>query len=263
MRTLNVWMTVVEPVKTAGQCKNESVFNVGNGGLMAEVSRGSRPDEHAAADTSTNEEWIQAAVDEHAQPLLRYAARLLHGDTESARDIVQDTFVRLCQADRETLEGHLTEWLYTVCRNRTLDVLRKGRRMSTLTDIESSHRLRDDGASHPSLVDAPNVIAASMRNGLLPSQAAASSNRSDVSTQVEQPEQTSKAVHALEQLPDNQQEVIRLKFQAGLSYKEIARVTNLSVSNVGFLIHTGMKSLRETFGASPASPGVLPDAAAS
>ena len=43
----------------------------------------------------------------------------------------------------------------------------------------------------------------------------------------------------------NQQEVIRLKFQDDLSYREISRITTLSVSNVGFLIHTGIKTLRQ------------------
>jgi RNA polymerase sigma-70 factor (ECF subfamily) len=38
--------------------------------------------------------------------------------------------------------------------------------------------------------------------------------------------------------------VLYLKFQQGLSYKEIGKVTGHSVSNVGFLIHTGMKTLR-------------------
>jgi RNA polymerase sigma-70 factor (ECF subfamily) len=46
-------------------------------------------------------------------------------------------------------------------------------------------------------------------------------------------------------LPANQQEAIRLKFQHELSYKQIAEVTQLSVSNVGFLIHTGLKTLRQ------------------
>ena len=52
-------------------------------------------------------------------------------------------------------------------------------------------------------------------------------------------------LQALDQLPANQQEVIRLKFQNGLSYREISRITELSVSNVGFLIHTGIKTLRQ------------------
>jgi RNA polymerase sigma-70 factor (ECF subfamily) len=46
-------------------------------------------------------------------------------------------------------------------------------------------------------------------------------------------------------LPDNQQEVIRLKVQNGLSYREISEVTGLSVSNVGFLLHKGIKTIRE------------------
>ena len=49
----------------------------------------------------------------------------------------------------------------------------------------------------------------------------------------------------LHQLPANQQEVIRLKFQHGLSYKEISAVTGLTVSNVGFLMHTGISALRQ------------------
>ena len=52
-------------------------------------------------------------------------------------------------------------------------------------------------------------------------------------------------------LPDNQQEVVRLKFQDGLSYKEIAGVTGLTVSNVGFLIHTAIHTLRREFAAQP------------
>lgn len=53
----------------------------------------------------------------------------------------------------------------------------------------------------------------------------------------------------IDALPERQQEVIRLKFQAGMSYREISGVTNLTVSNVGFLIHTGLKTIRERLAA--------------
>jgi RNA polymerase sigma factor (sigma-70 family) len=49
----------------------------------------------------------------------------------------------------------------------------------------------------------------------------------------------------VDRLPQNQREVIRLKFQQGFSYKEISRITELSVSNVGFLIHTAVQRLRK------------------
>jgi RNA polymerase sigma-70 factor (ECF subfamily) len=50
---------------------------------------------------------------------------------------------------------------------------------------------------------------------------------------------------ALADLPANQAEVIRLKFQNGFSYREISRVTKLTETNVGFLIHTGLKTMRQ------------------
>lgn len=53
----------------------------------------------------------------------------------------------------------------------------------------------------------------------------------------------------IDQLPANQQEVIRLKFQNGFSYKEISRITALSVSNVGVLIHHAVARLRSEFAA--------------
>ena len=48
----------------------------------------------------------------------------------------------------------------------------------------------------------------------------------------------------LETLPANQQEVVRLKFQNGFSYQEISRISGLSVSNVGYLLHHALKNLR-------------------
>ncbi|MEI9896470.1 MAG: sigma-70 family RNA polymerase sigma factor [Chthoniobacter sp.] len=61
---------------------------------------------------------------------------------------------------------------------------------------------------------------------------------------LEQREAATSLFHLLDALPSNQREVIRLKFQNDLSYREIADVTQLSVTNVGFLLHTGLKKLR-------------------
>ena len=62
---------------------------------------------------------------------------------------------------------------------------------------------------------------------------------------MEQKEELGRVLRILQTLPRNQQEVIRLKFQNGLSYREISEVTKLSVSNVGFLLHTGLKTVRQ------------------
>lgn len=165
-----------------------------------------------------HQEWIHDAVDRHAGPLLRYAA-LLAGDADRARDVVQDTFVRLCAAERTKVEGHLAEWLFTVCRHRALDIARKEQRMQPLEEGESDRV--------PSREPRPDL-------------------------QVEQRDAAGRILRLITGLPARQQEVVRLKFQAGLSYAEISRVTTLSVSNVGFLIHTAIKSLRQQMNQEPA-----------
>lgn len=66
---------------------------------------------------------------------------------------------------------------------------------------------------------------------------------------LEQSETREALLRLIDHLPPNQQEVIRLKFQNGFSYKEISRITALSVGNVGFLIHTAVQRLRREFAA--------------
>lgn len=158
-------------------------------------------------------DWIRAAVEKYERPLVRYALGLVN-DLDRARDAVQDTFLRLCSAEQGRVEAHLAEWLFTVCRHRVIDAYRKDARCQPLDDMN--------------LVDLPSKD---------PSPA-------DL---VEQQEAADEASKALRHLSANQQEVVRLKFQHDLSYEEISRITGLSVSNVGFLLHTALKKLRTRF----------------
>jgi len=158
-----------------------------------------------------NSAWIQATLAQFEGPLTRYALRITR-DAEAARDVVQETFLRLCREEPASRDGHLAEWLYTVCRNKALDVRRKEQRMTTLT------------------ADALDTCA------------------STVSTPVDSATMQDSAQQALllmGRLPENQQEVLRLKFQESLSYREISTITGLSESHVGVLIHLGIKTLRQ------------------
>lgn len=162
--------------------------------------------------------FVQTAVERHQAPLLRYAARLLHGDADRARDVVQDTFVRLMAQSPEQVDSHLVEWLFTVCRNRALDVLRKEGRLSLFAEGQVER-----------------VTAAEPRPG----------------AGLERNEAHAAVLGLIGRLPPNQQEVVRLKFQNGFSYKEISRITSLSVTNVGFLLHTALARLRKEMAAQP------------
>ena len=125
---------------------------------------------------------------------------------------MQDAFLRLCDQDAATVGSHLAEWLYTVCRNLAIDVKRKEKRTRLMSDEQAESFVSDDAPPTES---------------------------------VEVEDSMSSVLRAMGGLPTNQQECIRLKFQHGLSYKQISQVTDLSVTNVGFLIHTGLKTLRK------------------
>ncbi len=73
----------------------------------------------------------------------------------------------------------------------------------------------------------------------------------DQGTALERSEQHAAVLRLITQLPPNQQEVVRLKFQNGFSYQEISRITSLSVTNVGFILHTAIKNLRQNLAAQP------------
>ncbi len=171
--------------------------------------------------TPPETDWVRDALNRHEAPLLRHAARLT-GDLETARDVVQETFLRLCRADRARIGDHLVPWLHTVCRNLALDHLRKEQRMVALDDHTA--------ASLPGREAPPSASA-------------------------ERAEARSRADALIGGLPPKQQEVLRLKFQDALSYEEISRITGLSVSNVGYLIHTGLKTARQHL-ADAAAPAV-------
>src|SRR5438105_4777579 len=87
------------------------------GGPVREV-RGSR-----MRPSPDRRDWVLAALDQFERRLLRYAERLL-GDLDAARDVVQFVFLRLCEQSPENIGDRLAQWLFTVCRNRALDVLR-------------------------------------------------------------------------------------------------------------------------------------------
>ena len=50
---------------------------------------------------------------------------------------------------------------------------------------------------------------------------------------------------SLDALDDRSRELVRLKFDDELSYKEISALTGLSVGNVGYLLHHALKAIAE------------------
>ena len=185
--------------------------------------------------TSPDAPDFPALLARYERPLVRYAQSIV-GDVDSARDVVQDVFIKLARGEMRNAEcgtrnedhdagcgngsapanphsefriPHLEAWLFTVTRNGALDHHRKQRRIIPMP-------IHDDRPCGE------------------PSPAATLESRDGEAS----------LLRLLDALTPNQREVIRLKFQNDLSYREIAEVTQLTVTNIGFLLHTGLKKLR-------------------
>ena len=157
----------------------------------------------------SDNEWIVAALERHEKPLLRYVAWLLD-DADSARDIVQEGFLRLCKETPESVGKHLPQWLFAVCRNLAVDLRRA--------------RVRRDALTR-----------------------AAAFDERDVAVAIESMEQRAlidEVMRIAEALPKPQREVVYLRFQCGFTYKEVSALTSLSVGHVGFLIHSALQEIR-------------------
>lgn len=147
-------------------------------------------------------------------PLLQFATRIT-GDRERARDVVQETFMKYQRNGASTHEKEAATWLFTVCRNGALNVCRKEKRMTYLDQ---------------------DWIDASEDEQPMPFE------------ELERKEATSFLLRIVATLPVLQQEVIQLKFQNDLSYQQIAEITKTTANNVGVLIHTALKTLRQRYG---------------
>lgn len=155
------------------------------------------------------ERIITEALDRYERVLVSYAKEIT-GDLESARDAVQETFLRLSRQDVVALEPRLRPWLFLVCRNCALDHRRKVVRFRA-EPIEDDEWLSDEPS--PPM----HAIAA---------------------------EDAGRLRELVAALPRQQRELIKLKFEAGLSYKEMAEALRTSVSTVGVQLHDAIKTLR-------------------
>ena len=154
------------------------------------------------------EEIIDLALERYERPLIGYAQSIT-GDLESARDAVQETFLRLSRQNLAALERRLAPWLFFVYRNCALDHVRKIARFIG----------GPVGEEHPA--ENPNPAAEAVSS-----------------------EESARLRWRIDQLPQQQREMIQLKFDVGWSYKEIGEAMRISFSSVGVRLHAAIQTLR-------------------
>ncbi|MEE2962160.1 MAG: sigma-70 family RNA polymerase sigma factor [Myxococcota bacterium] len=154
--------------------------------------------------------WHGEKIPEFEPHLIRYAFHLLR-NSELARDAVQDTFERFLKQSQEKVEANLRAWLFTVCRNRCFDLRKKEKKMQPIDTVQDK----------PPLATGPSAFSALAKK-----------------------EDRQTLRQFLLALAEQEQEVVRLKFQSDCSYREISDITGLSQSHVGVTIHRALTKMR-------------------
>jgi RNA polymerase sigma-70 factor (ECF subfamily) len=167
------------------------------------------PQARGAPDAQGSWERFEALYRSSRDDVYAYVATLLR-DPVAAEDVTALAFERAYRRRRsfDRRRGEERAWLFGIARNAALDELRRRRRVARLaTDPAEDEAVLDDGAE-----------------GVLRRTAVRS---------------------ALDRLSARERELVALKFHAGLSNAELARVLGVSESNAGTMLHRTIAKLRK------------------
>jgi RNA polymerase sigma-70 factor (ECF subfamily) len=143
--------------------------------------------------------------------LYQLALRLLKSEA-LVEEVVHDVFLKIWEG-REGLKTDTSfqSYLFTICRNQALDVLKKAAREQSLRQqISEGWELQVEQQAFEAVFNSAQQ----------------------------------KALRAVKELPIQRQEVFRLAKVEGLSYDEIAQKLNISKSTVSDHLVKAMKSIR-------------------
>lgn len=160
---------------------------------------------------------METIVAMHETALLRYAARLLN-NSSMAQDVVQNVFIKFVTTWKEDLapSPKLKSWLYSVTHNEAVDQIRRESRLKILYEKQSQEQTSE-------AMNCPDGI--------------------HCDTPME--ERKKLVLGFLRKLHPREQQVLLLRMEQGLSYKEISEITGRTEGNVGNLLHHAVRKLAE------------------
>ena len=159
-------------------------------------------------------ECLGVFLKRYESSLVRFVTNFL-GDADAAQDIVQETFLRVAKRPRKLIGiQSCHNWLLRVARNLSIDHLRRLARQRK----HSRALLEKAGGERDAVETADQKLGRS-------------ESRDRVRTEINN-------------LRPRLKEIMLLKIQEGKSYREIAEITDLTVTNVGYLVHQAMQTLK-------------------
>ncbi|MDY6297139.1 MAG: sigma-70 family RNA polymerase sigma factor [Alloprevotella sp.] len=167
---------------------------------------------------SGNNSAFDVLLERYKDRLYSYILYIVHNN-DVADDLFQDTFVRAIMTIRQgryAESGRFYPWLTRIAHNLIIDQFRTERTENT---VESENAQRD-------LLNNLRLADASIEQQMLD-------------------EQTSEDVRRLvRHLPENQKEVVRMRYYEGLSFKEIAERTGVSINTALGRVHYAILNMR-------------------
>jgi RNA polymerase sigma-70 factor (ECF subfamily) len=145
-------------------------------------------------------------------------------DATEAEDLAQNVFVQVYKfADRYRVEAKFSTWLFTIARNLCLNEIRR-RSRHPAESLDQALEPGDEASPARQFEDRRNVSAP---DRLL------------------QEELVGKVETALASLPENQRTAILLFKEKDMSYEEISKILDCSLSATKSLIHRGRETLKQ------------------
>ncbi len=147
---------------------------------------------------------ISQLIERHSRRVRNYI-RMMVKDQDLAEDIFQETFikaVRVIDEGRYCDNGKFLSWVLRIAHNQVIDYFRNQRQNKSLTESDAGYNVLG------TLQFADRTIEDAL-----------------VSEQIERDIRS-----LIELLPEEQREVVRMRYFAGLSFKDIAEQTGVSIN---------------------------------
>ena len=147
---------------------------------------------------------ISELIERHSQRVRNYIGMMVK-DSDIANDIFQETFIKAVQVideGRYVDSGKFLSWVLRIAHNRVLDHFRREKSSRQVNESEAGYDMIGTMRfSEPTAED--NLVLSEV-------------------------EQTVR--NLIDQLPEEQQEVVRLRYYSKLSFQEIAEQTDVSIN---------------------------------
>lgn len=132
-------------------------------------------------------------------------------DPQKAQDVIHEVFIRLHKQDFCKIEGHINEWLFTVCRNCSIKQYHNRNRYVLVDNLEEFDSIDESNSASQDMI---------------------------------QSELLKTMMNLIKKLPKNQQKALHLRYFEDFSYETIAKKMKTTTGNVGFMLSNGISRLK-------------------